>query len=238
VFETARFAALRTGLGAVLSLLVAIYPAVANAGLPDPAVAQAAVAGSPASHARVAGFGKDKLSADARRLADWVTKSRDADGMAFLIVDKKAAQVYVFNRDGRLRASSPVLLGAAVGDDSAPGIGTRALSQVRPEEKTTPAGRFVAERGHDARGEDVVWIDYDAAVSMHRVITTNPSEHRLERLASPTIEDNRISFGCINVPAAFFEKHIRPTFAVYQAMVYVLPEVKSMREVFGVFEGQ
>ena len=42
-----------------------------------------------------------------------------------------------------------------------------------PEERTTPAGRFVAERGQNLRGEDVVWIDYDAAVLMHRVITTS-----------------------------------------------------------------
>ena len=39
----------------------------------------------------------------------------------------------------------------------------------------------------------MVWVDYDAAVSMHRVRTTNAAERRLARLASPGIDDNRIS---------------------------------------------
>ena len=56
-----------------------------------------------------------------------------------------------------------------------------------------------------------MWVDYDAAVSMHRVITSNPAERRLQRLASPTPKDNRISYGCINLPAAFFDKVLSPT---------------------------
>jgi hypothetical protein len=76
---------------------------------------------------------------------------------------------------------------------------------VLPQEKTTPAGRFIGEPGRNARGEDVIWVDYDAAVSMHRVITFNAAERRLERLKTPTIEDNRISYGCINIPVEFYE---------------------------------
>ncbi|MDB5807900.1 MAG: hypothetical protein JWN94_22, partial [Betaproteobacteria bacterium] len=99
-------------------------------------------------------------------------------------------------------------------------------------ERTTPAGRFIGERGHNARGEDVVWVDYDAAVSMHRVLTTNRAERRAERLATPSIADNRVSFGCINVPVAFYERLIRPAFAHDKAIIYVLPEVKSIKQVF------
>ncbi len=62
--------------------------------------------------------------------------------------------------DGRLIDTSPVLLGAAPGDDSVEGIGSRPMAKVRPEEKTTPAGRFVAEAGRNASGEEVVWVDY------------------------------------------------------------------------------
>jgi hypothetical protein len=133
-------------------------------------------------------------------------------------------------------ASTPVLLGSAPGDDSVPGIGSRPLAEVHPQERTTPAGRFVGERGRNALGEDVVWVDYAAAVSMHRVRLTNPEEHRLERLATPTIDDNRISYGCINVPVAFFETHIRPVFEARRALVYVLPETKSVEQVFGSYD--
>ena len=178
-------------------------------------------------------FKSDNPSADARQIADWVAVSHDNQGAEFVIVDKKAATVYVFDAAAKLTGSAPVLVGAAKGDDSVPGIGDRPIADVRPEERTTPAGRFVAELGRNAHGEDVVWVDYDAAVSMHRVRANNPKERRLERLATPTADDNRISYGCINVPAAFYDAQIQPIFAKRAAVVYVLPDVKSLQQVFG-----
>jgi len=183
-----------------------------------------------------ADFAGQRASPDARYVADWVADSRDNAGSEFIIVDKKEARIYVFDADARLRASAPVLLGSAPGDESVPGIGSRPLTMVRKEERTTPAGRFVAERGHNTRGEDVIWVDYDAAVSMHRLRATNPREHRLERLATPTVLDNRISYGCINVPADFYDAYVRPAFAPSRAIVYVLPEIKSVQEVFGAYD--
>jgi hypothetical protein len=124
----------------------------------------------------------------------------------------------------------------ARGDHSVPGIGERELSAIGPEDRTTPAGRFVAALGHNFRGEDVVWVDYDGAVSLHRVITSNPEEHRLHRLATPTPKDNRISYGCINVPVAFYETVVQPAFTGTEGIVYVLPEVLSAREVFSSYD--
>ena len=69
-------------------------------------------------------------------------------------------------------------------------------------------------------------------MALHAVVTKNPAEHRLERLASPTPQDNRITFGCINVPAAFFEDVVRPIFGSNGGMVYILPESKFLIEVF------
>ena len=169
-------------------------------------------------------------------MADWVADSHDASDADFVMVDKKFATVYVFDAVARLRSSSPVLLGAASGDDSVDGIGSRPIAEVRPEERTTPAGRFVAERGRNATGEDVIWVDYNAAVSLHRVRTTNPAEHRLDRLATAAIADKRISYGCINVPSAFYDEYIRPLFASRRVVVYVLPEVKSIQQVFRFYD--
>lgn len=185
---------------------------------------------------RLANFGSELPSSEARHLADWVADSRDNGNADFILVDKRHARVYVFDAKARLRGANPVLLGAARGDDSVPGIGLRPLAEVRPDERTTPAGRFIAERGRNLKGEDIVWVDYDAAVSMHRVRATKPSEQRLERLATPTVDDNRISYGCINVPVAFYETHVRPTVAKNRAIVYVLPEVKPVQEVFGSYD--
>lgn len=185
---------------------------------------------------RSADFGHEWPSPDARHLADWIADSRDNEKADFIIVDKRYAKVYVFDAEARLRGASPVLLGAALGDDSVPGIGSRPIAEVRPEERTTPAGRFVAERGRNSNGDDVVWVDYAAAVSMHRVRATQPSERRLERLATPTIDDNRISYGCINVPVDFYETYVRPTVAMHRAIVYVLPDFKPVQQVFGSYD--
>jgi hypothetical protein len=180
-----------------------------------------------------ADFGTQTPSADARRVADWVLASDDAAARPFLILDKRQARLYVFEAGGRLRGASPVLLGLARGDDTVPGIGERPLAQVLPQERTTPAGRFQSEIGRNLRAEDVLWVDYDAAVSMHRVLTTNPAERRLQRLASPSVADNRISYGCINVPVSFFEQVLMPVSRAGAApVVYVLPEVRPLREVF------
>ena len=173
------------------------------------------------------------VSADARRVADWVAGTRDNGPRDFMLVDKRAARVYVFDQEARLQATAPVLLGAARGDISVPGIGDRPIALVRPEERTTPAGRFVAEPGVNTQGEDVVWVDYDAAVSMHRVRTGKPAERRLARLASPGIDDNRISYGCINLPAQFYESQVGPRVHNGRgAVVYVLPDVLPLRQVF------
>ena len=82
------------------------------------------------------------------------------------------------------KGDAPVLLGSAKGDHSIPGIGDLPLSQIRPQDRTTPAGRFKAEVGKNLRGESVVWVDYDGGVSMHPVLTTERNEHREQRLAA------------------------------------------------------
>ena len=181
---------------------------------------------------RSAEFGDTQPGADARGIADWVATSRDNQRLAFAILDKRAAQLYVFNADAHLVGSSRVLLGAAPGDDSVAGIGQRPMDQVRPEEKTTPAGRFVSHPGRNASGEEVIWVDYGAAVSMHRVRIVDPKEHRLERLASGAAEDRRISYGCINIPVAFFDAVMKPMLGASPAVVYVLPERKALTDVF------
>ena len=181
---------------------------------------------------RPAHFQSHAASPDARRVAEWIAASQDNQRLPFVILDKRDAKIFVFDASGRLLNASPVLLGAAAGDDSVVGIGQRPIEQVRPEERTTPAGRFVAEPGTNAQGEDIVWVDYDAAVSLHRVRLANPRDRRLERLATATAADNRISYGCINVPAQFYDRVVYPAMAERGGVVYVLPESKSLQQVF------
>lgn len=160
-----------------------------------------------------------------------VVRHADAGGRAFAIVDKQAAALWVFDGRGRPLASSPVLVGQARGDVAPADIGSRPLARVRPHEKITSAGRYVTEAGRNTQGEDIVWLDYDAALSMHRVRDV-PGESRTQRLQSPTAADKRISFGCINVPASFYDHTIDPLFSRQTGVVYVLPERRPLASVF------
>lgn len=207
-------------------------PVTAQARVPQPA-SPPAIAPAPVPRSGTADFGKAKASPQARQLAQWVMAGFDHGGRPFAILDKRQAKVFVFHPDGKLAGDTPVLLGYAAGDDSVAGIGLRPIAEVLPSERTTPAGRFVAQPGRNTLNENVLWVDYDAAVSMHRVRVTDPSERRLERLATPSPKDNRISFGCINMPVKFFENQLWPLLGQRGGIVYVLPEKKPMEQVFG-----
>ena len=182
-----------------------------------------------------ADFKRERASPEVRQFADWVVDSTDHKGLPFVIIDKPNARVFVFDASGQVRGAAPALLGSAPGDHSVPGIGERELSDMGPEDRTTPAGRFVAGIGMNTRGEDVLWVDYGSGLSLHRVLTTKPEERRLERLATPTVKDNRISYGCINVPKKFYENIVAPTFFGTDGIVYILPELGSARELFGTY---
>lgn len=184
---------------------------------------------------KLANFGMERASQDARHVADWVVDSGDNRSMSFVIVDKLDAKVFVFNADGRLSGAAPALLGLASGDDAVPGIGSRKLLNIRPDERTTPAGRFVATLGRNLRGEEILWVDYRSSISMHSVITSNPKERRQQRLTTLTPLDNRISYGCINVPAPFYRHIVSPAFKGTSGIVYVLPEIRPVSEVFKSF---
>jgi hypothetical protein len=178
-------------------------------------------------------LGSEPAGRDVRRLADWVVVSRDNQAKSFVVLDKAGAKVFLFDPQGRLQAAAPAVLGAAHGDDTVPGIGDKPLKDITLEERTTPAGRFVASVGESSsRGEDVVWVDYDAAVSMHRIIKV---PERLQAIATPSPDDNRLSYGCINLPDAFYEQALRPAVDRTGVIVYILPESKPLEQTFASF---
>ena len=169
---------------------------------------------------------------DVRRMEGWVVASADNGSLPFVIVDKKDAEVFVFDHEGHILGTAPALLGLAVGDDSAPGVGDKPLSAIPPMDRTTPAGRFVANLGYDLGKKTTLWVSHKDNIALHRVIHGRPQDHRLQRLATPTVLDNRITFGCINVPVEFFEQTVLPTFKGTKGIVYILPDTKETRDVF------
>lgn len=182
-------------------------------------------------HAEAADFMGSPASSDARLVANWVVASGDNSGLPFIIIDKIRAKVFVFDGSGHMRGATFALLGAARGDDTVPGIGSQPLATIGPGERTTPAGRFVASLGRDLH-QNVLWVDYRISLSLHPVVHGNPGDRRLERLASRSPLEARISYGCINVPARFFDNTVQETFRGGEGIVYILPEVKPVSEVF------
>jgi hypothetical protein len=168
----------------------------------------------------------------ASRMIAWVTAAHDNGTLPYVVIDKPTATLFLFNAKGDYQGQTPVLLGVGIGDDSTPGVGAKNLAEIGPAERTTPAGRFVAKFGKALGRQRVLWVDYTNSVALHAVITTHKSEHRVERLLSPTPDDNRISFGCINVGTSFYTKKLRPLLQRKGGVVYILPDTKSLDEVF------
>jgi len=201
-----------------------------SAALAEAAMSSAVAALQPGS----AGAEQDANASEAvLRVADWIATSRDNGALPYIIVDKNDASLFLFDAEGQLLGKWPVLIGVAVGDDASPGIGSKSLAEIGPAEKTTPAGRFLAKYGPAAGTENVLWVDYDTSVALHPIPPgASKKEHRRQRMLSPTPDDNRITFGCINVPLALYDRMVRPLFQQDGGYVYVLPDTRPLEEVF------
>lgn len=172
-------------------------------------------------------------TADTGRVARWVAAEGDNQKLPYAIIDKNDASLSLYTAGGKLLDKVPVLIGIAPGDDATAGIGSKKLSQIGPAEKTTPAGRYLAKFGLAFGRERVLWVDYATSVAIHTIpADSSKKERRRERMLSDTPDDNRITFGCINVPRAFYARLLRPQFQKKGGYVYVLPDSKPMEEVF------
>jgi hypothetical protein len=167
------------------------------------------------------------------RVAAWVVASNDNHSLPWAVVDKANAALFLFDAKGKPLAAVPVLIGIAVGDEASPGVGSKRLADLGPAEKTTPAGRFLAKFGIPVAGQRVLWVDYATSVALHPIPKdASPKEQRRKRMLSPTSQDNRITFGCINVPKAFYTSLLSPLFRKKGGYVYVLPDTEPLEEVF------
>jgi hypothetical protein len=171
-------------------------------------------------------------SPEVQAVVQWVAASKDNAKLPFIVVDKANAQVYAFTPFAQLKATAPILLGMGKGDvalvsQDAP------MSAITPDKRITPAGRYLSRLVVDVHGKTILSIDPVNLISLHIVAKGTPAQRRAERLASTTKDDNRISFGCINVPPAFFTDIVSPDFAPAKGMVYVLPEKTTAAQLFG-----
>ncbi|EJG7147572.1 hypothetical protein NAK13_004286 [Escherichia coli] len=161
------------------------------------------------------------LSNTASAVRAWVQETKDNQGQKYIIADKVAGELYIMDSRGNVLATMPALYGSRKGDAAVPG--------------QTPAGIFMLQQRHDvgaSLGGDVQQFaeHTDGSIwAIHRVLTANPKQMREARLKSATAADNRISLGCINVPADMYDKYLKNGF---QGKLYVIPEQKPLGEVF------
>jgi hypothetical protein len=174
----------------------------------------------------------ETITRDALHIADWAVRSADHQGLPFIIVDKLYAKAYAFDASGRLLASTPVLIGMGVGDTFAPGVLKMSMHQTTPSQRITPAGRFFAEEDRNLKGQRVLWVDYEAGIAIHKLSPKKTSQRRHERMASPYPADHRITFGCINVPPAFYEEVVARHFRRRGGIVYILPDQAPLSAFF------
>ena len=176
---------------------------------------------------------RSPLSADAQLLRRWVVDNNDHSGRAFAIVDKRAGRLHVFDGDGALAGSTPALMGSTRGDHIVSGVGDRAQKgEVRADERTTPAGRFISIPGVNVSGEHVVWVDYESAFAIHRLRPGASFKSRQSRLAAAKPQEMRVSEGCVVVPVDFYENVVHQVLGQARGVVYVMPEVWPFKDLF------
>jgi hypothetical protein len=215
------------GIGKVLGAVALFAAAMPSAG-PFPSYA-AAVESTPSKRADFAG---QTFSPDVHHIADWAVRTGDHERLPFIIVDKVHAKAAAFDRTGRLLEATPVLIGVGVGDKFPPGVAALQMNQTRPSQRITPAGRYFAEEDLNLEGETVLWVDYDAGIAIHKLSPKRTKQRRHERIVSPDPAQHRITYGCINVPPAFYDRVVHPQFRDQGGMVYVLPDSTPLKTVF------
>ena len=214
-----------------IALAAALAAGVVIAGT---ATAQSAAA--PAPMLTRADFRDRVVSPPMRHIADWAVHSGDHKQLPFIVVDKVNASAAAFDASGRLIRTAPVLLGTGLGDVFPPGVAQLDMHETQPWQRITPAGRYLAEEGRNLQNERVLWVDYDAGIAIHKIPTKRTAQRRHERIVSPDPSEHRITYGCINVPASFYDGVVRAHFRRKGGIVYVLPDTVPLKSVFTSYE--
>ena len=148
-------------------------------------------------------------------------------GKWFMVADKPNGMLHIFKEDGSHALSDPTLYGKDKGDVLA------TVSSLEGGPKITPAGKFtlMSRSSEYAGGQELILVeskDSTGYIAVHAADTSTPSEKRLQRLETPTTEDNRISYGCINTKHDTFINKIKPNLSQLDGgMIFVLPDAQE-----------
>jgi len=168
------------------------------------------------------------MSAEAVKVYESMAPAAKESGKGFMIADKPAGRLHVFDADGNLIAQDTALYGRDYGD------------VLQGEKRVTPAGRYTLKvaSSHYAGGKAFELVESehrvgntDYVIAVHAAYLGDKTEKRDERLATAAISDKRISYGCINTKHETFLNKLMPNAAKLDGgMVFVIPDEVALSD--------
>jgi len=145
---------------------------------------------------------------------------------AYVIADKENACVMIFDADNNLVKKFPAIFGAAKGEV----FNEASSSSDEPGPyATTPMGTYrIGRQGMDRenvqfyRGKIFSIYKTPANLALH-ITYPGEIEKRTKALGTSTIEDNKMSWGCINISEENFDEYVTPNIGE-NARLYILPD--------------
>lgn len=122
---------------------------------------------------------------------------------SLIIADKSNGKIFVYNPTNQLVISSPALFGKEISDE----YSISDYNKGGHPKNVTPAGEFRSRKyiSHKLNEPVTAFIEGTKTfVAIHPIWLGNPEQQREERMNSLSVEDNRITNGCINVPEDFY----------------------------------
>lgn len=117
--------------------------------------------------------------------------------------DKKAGTITVYYPDTQERVIQPALFGEVISNE----LNKKNYELPGKFDGITPAGTFPLTKIYSwqLKEDMLVYIRGKSSVgAIHPLWMKNPRQQRVERLRSPSPDDNRVTGGCINVDRDFF----------------------------------
>jgi hypothetical protein len=168
------------------------------------------------------------MSAEAVKVYESMAPAAQASGKGFMIADKPAGRLHVFDADGNLIAQDTALYGRDYGD------------VLQGEKRVTPAGKYTLKVASSpyagGKAFELVESEHrigntDYVIAVHAAYLGDKTEKREERLATAAISDKRISYGCINTKHETFLNKLMPNAAKLDGgMVFVIPDEVALSD--------
>lgn len=130
---------------------------------------------------------------------------------SFIIVDKPLSKAYIYDSTGKLVKSFPVVLGRSLGDQT---NAASASSTVPGDKAYTTAGKFTLDSTQmlpEDRAEyknKILAISGTNELALH-ITYPGELEKRTKALNSDSVEDNRLSWGCVNISEANWDNFVK-----------------------------